>query len=171
MQGGSDAVIANANNFWMFDFQFQSSSNQNLILASVAPNMDCICNDQDGQIFFGDVLGTGPLQSISLPANTNVTGGIVSLHPYLFYFGTDGIIGWSVPGEPSNLTGTGSGNARVWGQKIIKGLPLRAGSGTAPGYILGIRCCNSEHVCWRFGSVPIRYCSYRNIHSQPILPD
>ena len=71
----------------MFDFQFQSSSNQNLILASVAPNMDCICNDQDGQIFFGDVLGTGPLQSISLPANTNATGGIVSLHPYLFYFG------------------------------------------------------------------------------------
>ena len=135
MQGGSDAVIANANNFWMFDFQFQSSSNQNLILASVAPNMDCICNDQDGQIFFGDVLGTGPLQSISLPANTNATGGIVSLHPYLFYFGTDGIIGWSVPGEPSNLTGTGSGNARVWGQKIIKGLPLRAGSGTAPAGI------------------------------------
>jgi hypothetical protein len=67
-----------------------------------------------------------------LPANTNVTGGIVSLHPYLFYYGTDGIIGWSIPGNPTDLTGTGSGNARVWGQKIIKALPLRAGSGTAP---------------------------------------
>ena len=135
MQYGSDAIIANTNNFWMFDFQYESSSNQNYILASVSPNMDCICNDQDGQIFFGDVLGTAPLQSISLPANTNATGGIVSLHPYLFYYGTDGIIGWSAPGEPTDLTGTGSGNARVWGQKIIKGLPLRAGSGTAPAGI------------------------------------
>jgi hypothetical protein len=55
----------------------------------------------------------------------------------MFYYGTDGIIGWSVPGEPTNLTDftNGAGLARVWGQKIIKGLPLRAGSGTAPAGI------------------------------------
>ena len=48
--------------------------------------------------------------------------------------GTDGIIGWSKPGEPTNLTdlADGAGLARVWGQKIIKGMPLRAGSGSAP---------------------------------------
>jgi hypothetical protein len=56
----------------------------------------------------------------------------VSLHPYLFYYGTDGIIGWSVSGEPTDLIGAGSGLARVWGQKLIKGMPLRAGSGSAP---------------------------------------
>jgi hypothetical protein len=97
--------------------------------------MECICNDAGGQIFFGEVLGTGLLKSISLPPDANATGGIVSLHPYLFYYGTDGIIGWSVAGEPTNMTGTGSGLARVWGQKIIKGLPLRAGSGSAPAGI------------------------------------
>jgi hypothetical protein len=137
MYGGSDALVNSVYNMWMFDYQYDSSTNQNYIIAHVAPNLESISNSIGGQIFFGEVLGTGILQSVNLPANTNCTGGIVSLHPYLFYYGTDGIIGWSVPGEPTNLTetGAGAGVARVWGQKIIKGLPLRAGSGTAPAGI------------------------------------
>ena len=135
MDGGSFALTTSSENMWMFDYQYDSSTNQNYLLAHVAPNLNCICNDAGGQIFFGEVLGTGILQSVSLPPDANVTGGIVSLHPYLFYYGTDGIIGWSKEGEPTNLTGTGSGLARVWGQKIIKGMPLRAGSGSAPAGI------------------------------------
>ena len=135
MSGGSFALTSSALNMWMFDYQYDSSTNQNYLLSHVAPNRGCICNDAGGQIFFGEVLGTGILQSVSLPPDANVTGGIVSLHPYLFYYGTDGIIGWSKEGEPTNLTGTGSGLARVWGQKIIKGMPLRAGSGSAPAGI------------------------------------
>jgi hypothetical protein len=137
MGGGSDALIIDDYNMWMFDYQYDSSTNQNYLIAHVAPNMDCICNDVDGQIFFGEVLGTGLLKSVKLPADANVTGGIVSLHPYLFYYGTDGIIGWSKPGEPTNLTdfANGAGLARVWGQKIVKGMPLRAGSGSAPAGI------------------------------------
>lgn len=135
MAGGSFALESSTRNIWMFDYQYDSSTSQNYLLAHVSPNMQCICNDEGGQIFFGEVLGTGDLKSVSLPSDANCTGGIVSLHPYLFYYGTDGIIGWSVPGEPTNLTGTGSGIARPWGQKIIKGLPLRAGSGSAPAGI------------------------------------
>jgi len=132
MANGSDALINSALNLWMFDTQYDSSSNQNYLLAHVSPNLQCICNDTGGQIFFGEILGTGILQSINLPPDANCTGGIVSLHPYLFYYGTDGIIGWSVSGEPTDLVGAGSGLARVWGQKLIKGMPLRAGSGSAP---------------------------------------
>jgi hypothetical protein len=137
MSGGSDALIVDDYNMWMFDYQYDSSTNQNYLIAHVAPNLDCVCNDIDGQIFFGEVLGTGLLESVKLPPDANVTGGIVSLHPYLFYYGTDGIIGWSKAGEPTNLTdfAGGAGLARVWGQKIIKGLPLRAGSGSAPAGI------------------------------------
>jgi len=135
MAGGSYALENSALNMWMFDYQYDSSSNENYLLAHVAPNLQCVCNDAGGQIFFGEVLGTGDLKSVALPPDANVTGGIVSLHPYLFYYGTDGIIGWSKEGEPTNLTGAGSGLARVWGQKIIKGLPLRAGSGSAPAGI------------------------------------
>lgn len=135
MSGGSFAYVSSPENMWMFDYQYDSSTNQNYLIAHAAPNLDCICNDQGGQIFFGEVLGTGLLKSVSLPPDANATGGVVSLHPYLFYYGTDGIVGWSVAGEPTNLTGSGSGLARVWGQKIIKGMPLRAGSGSAPAGI------------------------------------
>ena len=104
MAGGTnDALLVDDNNQWMFDYQYDSSGNQNYILAHVAPNLLSVCNSEGGQIFFGDVLGTSTLTSIALPADANCTGGIVSLHPYLFYYGTDGIIGWSVPGEPTTL--------------------------------------------------------------------
>ena len=135
MANGSDALVASDDNMWMFDYQYDGATNKNYILAHVAPNNDCICNDTGGQIFYGEVLGTERLISVTLPANANVTGGIVSLHPYLFYYGSDGFIGWSVANEPTDLEGTGSGQARAWSQKIIKGLPLRAGSGTAPAGI------------------------------------
>lgn len=127
-------LVASDNNQWMFDYQYDSSANQNYLIAHVAPNLDCTCNDTGGQIFFGDVLGSGALSPVALPANTNATGGVVSLHPYLFYYGTDGVVGWSKPGEPTDLTdfAGGAGVARVWGQKIIKGVPLRAGAGSAP---------------------------------------
>jgi len=122
-------------NQWMFQTAYDASTSENSIIAHVAPNLSCVCNDVGGQIFYGDVLGTAPLTEIALPAGTNATGGIVMMFPYLMYYGTAGIIGWSVAGTPSDLSGLGSGAARVWGQKIIKGMPLRAGSGTAPAGI------------------------------------
>ena len=130
------SLVADSNNQWMFDYQYDSSSKKNYILAHVTPSMDCACNSGGGQIFFGEVTGTGLLAPITLPADTNCTGGIVSLHPYLFYYGSDGIVGWSAAGKPTDLTVAGGGGiARPWGQKIIKGMPLRAGSGSAPAGI------------------------------------
>lgn len=129
------ALVGSELNKWMFDYMFDASSTANSIVAHVAPNETFFPNDTGGQIFIGDVTGTAALTTVTLPAGANATGGIVSLHPYLFYYGSAGIIGWSVAGSPGDLTGAGSGVARVWGQKIIKGLPLRAGSGTAPAGI------------------------------------
>jgi hypothetical protein len=119
-------------NTWMFDVMYDSSSTDNSLIAYVTENISCICSDTQGAIFIGDLLGTAPLTEITLPPGITVSGGIVALHPYLFYYGTAGIIGWSVAGDPTDLTGSGSGTARVAGQKIVKGLTLRAGSGSAP---------------------------------------
>ena len=132
MVGGSNALITNSLNTWMFDVMFDSVSLDNLLIASVSPNLAAIDSSATGQIFTGNVLTTTPLVEVALPSNANASGGMVVLHPYLFYYGTAGIIGWSVPGDPNDLTGSGSGQARVAGQKIVKGLPLRAGAGSAP---------------------------------------
>jgi len=135
MTGGADVLVDSEYNQWMFQNAYDASSTANSLIAHVAPNLSCVCNDVGGQIFYGDLLGTAPLTQITIPAGANATGGIVMLFPYLMYYGTAGLVGWSVPGTPSDLSGSGSGIARVWGQKIIKGMPLRAGSGTAPAGI------------------------------------
>ena len=135
MVGGLDALTNSVYNKWMFQTSYDASTTDNSLIAHVAPNLGCVCNDTGGQIFFGDILGTGALIEIPLPAGANATGGIVMMFPYLMYYGTAGVVGWSIPGTPSDLSGAGSGIARVWGQKIVKGMPLRAGSGTAPAGI------------------------------------
>jgi hypothetical protein len=135
MSGGLNALVSSVYNQWMFQTSYDASTTLNSIIAHVAPNLQCVCNDTGGQIFFGNVIGTNALTEIVIPSGANATGGIVMMFPYLMYYGTAGIIGWSVAGTPSDLSGAGSGVARVWGQKIIKGMPLRAGSGTAPAGI------------------------------------
>ena len=128
-------LIANDDNLWQFDviYDTQSIPAANMIVAQVAPNAGCLCNTDGGQIFIGSMIGTAALTEVTtFPAGVSATGGVVSLHPYLMYFGNDGVIGWSVAGAPTDLTGVGSGNARVAGQKIVRGLALRGGPGNAP---------------------------------------
>lgn len=125
-------LAVSANNKWMFDYAYNTTGTDQVILAHCAPNDAALANATGGQIFIGDVLGTSALTAVTLPANANATGGIVNLSPYLFYYGSYGIVGWSKAGHPDDLATGDSGQARPWGTKIIKGLPLRAGSGSAP---------------------------------------
>lgn len=122
-------LVASANNRWSFNYEYDSSTTTNLLIAHVSPSGQTITNSVGGQIFTGNLDATTVLTEVTLPAGANATGGIVALHPYLMYFGTAGIIGWSAPGKPTDLVGAGSGIARVWGQKIVQGLPLRGSSG------------------------------------------
>jgi hypothetical protein len=129
-------LVANANNLWQFDVDTALGGGLQLV-AQVAPNLDCICNSTGGQIFTGDEFGTSPLVEVtSLPAVYSATGGIVALHPYTVVFGSDGFVMWSVPGDPTDFTGSGAGNAFVTGQKLVRGMPLRGGPGNSPSGLL-----------------------------------
>jgi hypothetical protein len=129
-------LVANAGNLWQFDVDTAGGSGLKL-LAQVAPNLSCICNSVGGQLFYGDEFGTAPLTEITnFPANYSITGGVVALHPYTVGFGNDGYVMWSVPGDPTDFTGSGAGNAYVTGQKIVRGLPLRGGPGNSPSGLL-----------------------------------
>lgn len=128
-------LMVDDDNLWQFDviYDTQSIPAANLIVAQVAPNAGCLCNTDGGQIFIGPITGTSALTEVTtFPAGVSASGGVVSLHPYLMYFGNDGVVGWSVAGAPTDLTGVGSGNARVAGQKIVRALALRGGPGNAP---------------------------------------
>ncbi len=119
-------------NDWQFTADHDSDGVLQLI-AQVAPNLANITNSTGGQLFYGDLFGTDRLVPITnLPATYSITGGVAAFHPYTMAFGNDGFIMWSVPSDPTDFTGTGSGNAYVTAQKIVAGLPLRGGPGNAP---------------------------------------
>jgi hypothetical protein len=121
-----------AANLWQFDVSYDTT-NGNQLVAQVAPNLNCICNSVGGELFTGDLLGTGALTPVTnVPANFNCTGGVVTLPPYTFAFGNDGYVAWSVPNNPSDFTSSGANNANVTGQKIVRGMPLRGGPGNSP---------------------------------------
>jgi hypothetical protein len=120
----------NDQNMWQFTYDGLGSANQ--IIAQVAPNLGCICNSEGGEVFYGDLFDTTPLTPIAIPMGGNATGGVVALHPYTFIYGSNGYVAWSVPGDPTDFTGAGSGDAYVTSQKIVRGLPLRGGPGNSP---------------------------------------
>lgn len=123
-------LVPDQYNKWMFDYQGDASSLANYVIAHVAPNGQFLENDQGGQVFYGDAIGTAALTEITLPANASASGGIVSLHPYLFYYGNGGIIGHSAAGDITDYS-VASNISRPWGKKIVKGMPLRSG-GSGP---------------------------------------
>ena len=130
------SLATNDANLWQFDVGYDTT-NGNQIVAQVAPNLNCICNSDGGQLFVGDLLGTSALTPVTLlPSNFNITGGVVTMPPYTVAFGNDGYVAWSVPNKPSDFTGSGAGNAFVTGQKIVRGMPLRGGPGNSPSGLL-----------------------------------
>lgn len=125
------------NNMWQFDVDTAAGLGQIQLVAQVAPNLDCICSSTQGQLFYGNLFGTSRLTEVTnLPTGYSASGGIVALHPYTFAFGNDGYVMWSVPGDPTDYTGSGSGSANVTGQKLVRGMPLRGGPGNAPSGLL-----------------------------------
>ena len=120
-------------NMWQFDVDTAVGLGGIQLVAQVAPNLGCICNNSGGQLFYGSLLGTAPLQEVTaLPTGYSVTGGVVALQPYTFAFGNNGYVMWSVPGDPTNFTGVGSGAANITGQKLVRAMPLRGGPGNSP---------------------------------------
>jgi hypothetical protein len=128
----TSGFTADDGNLWQFATSYDTT-NGNQIVAQVAPNLNCICNSDGGAVFVGDLLGTSALTQVTLtPANFSATGGVATLPPYTFAFGNDGYVAFSVPNKPNDFTGSGSGNAYITGQKIVKAMPLRGGPGNSP---------------------------------------
>lgn len=96
-----------------------------------------------GSIFQVNGYGTGSdshggTQQALFP--NGISGGIVSLAPYMIVYGNNGFFAWSSPGYPTDFVGTALGDlyvgaTEITNQKIIKGLPLRGGGGYSPAGI------------------------------------
>lgn len=133
----TSGFTADSDNMWQFAIGFDSSAGAQ-IFGQVAPNLDCLCSSDAGAVFYGSLTGTTALTAVTAPAAGfhSLSGGVVSLAPYMVVFGSDGYVAWSVPNTPSDFNGSGSGEAHVTSQKIVAGRPLRGGPSNTPAGLL-----------------------------------
>jgi len=129
------AFTSDDTHLWTFDTQFDSVGVYpgGYLLAHPGKNLAEIDSDATSSLYVGLVTdSTALIEVTGASAPTAVSGGVVSLFPYAFLFGSSGFVAWSVPNNPQDWVGTGSGEANITSQKIVAGLPLRAGPGNAP---------------------------------------
>jgi len=65
--------------------------------------------------------------------NVSVSGGVVTLHPYVFVYGNNGLIRNCAAGNAQDWVSTDANEVNVATGKIIQGLPVRGGSNAPSG--------------------------------------
>ena len=155
--------IASSNAVWSMDVMYDASDQGAKLIAQVAPNRTSIYNSEGGKLYYGDLYSTDPLVEITLPAGASITGGVVILHPFLMFYGSYGVVGWSDAGDPTNYSPTGeslAGISRVTGSKVVKGLPFRGGQGP-----VGLLWSTDSLILASFSGSPSEF-SFNTISSQ-----
>lgn len=137
--GGAGGIItrtpagfsSSTDNVWQFDKLYDAGGTANMLLAHAGQNLSAIDSSVQTPIYYGDANGSGAL----VTTGSSVSGGVFSLHPYMLGLDNDGYVIWSPPNIMS-FAGAGSGEARIASTKLIKGVPVRGGSGASPSGII-----------------------------------
>jgi hypothetical protein len=142
-------------NTWQFDTQFDNLSGNTLLFSFCGQNLLDPTNSAQFPVYYQNVYvpgqaptqvqgfgtgsdGHGGTQQALFP--NGISGGLVSLAPYLIVYGSNGFFAWSTPGFPTDFVGTQLGSVfvgatEITNQKIMRGLPLRGGGGFSPNGI------------------------------------
>lgn len=120
--------VFNPNTLWSWDVVYDSASTNATLVAlnsSALSNMD----DATAGTLYKTILTATPVAPLTAIADTNsqASGGCFVAYPYTVVLGSAGYCAWSDANTPSQFTTGDAGNARITGQKVICGLPLRTG--------------------------------------------
>lgn len=71
--------------------------------------------------------------TVTFNNNVSVSGGVVTLHPYVFVYGNDGLIRNCSAGNANDWVSADANEVSVATGKIVQGLPVRGGSNAPSG--------------------------------------
>lgn len=125
---------ADANNIWDFDVMYSSEENVNILVANASPNAAGIDSNVETPIYFTYLLDT--VARLTQASTFVASGGILAMHPYLFFFGNDGEITWTAENDPTTFLAT----VRPTSNKIVCGLSCRAGNSSPAGLFWSLDC-------------------------------
>jgi hypothetical protein len=109
------------------------------LLAHPGQNLSEIDSTINTPVLYGGINGSSvsPLKDTDGLNPTGdvieVSGGVVSLHPYVFVYGNAGLIKNCSAGDPANWNSADANETNVATGKIVKGLPVRGGSNSPSG--------------------------------------
>lgn len=107
---------------------------------------------------------SGPV-TLTFDNNISVSGGLVSLHPYLFVYGNNGLIQNCSAGNPSDWVSADANAVNVASGKIVQGLPVRGGSNAPSGLFWSLDSLIRVSFIGGTGT-PAQYWRYDIISSQ-----
>ena len=68
------------------------------------------------------------LDNNTIGIDSNINGGLCYASPYLFIYGSNGVVQYSRNEDPFNFKGGDSGKLKISSDKVIYGVPIRGGS-------------------------------------------
>ena len=131
---------------WSHTSMFSSTGGSySAIIAASSPDTEDVARDAEGWVYAGNIATNEPLEQISDnlgPIRTS--GGVCVLQPFLFVYGSNGLIRNSNANDYSAATGWTVGGANfasvnnIGASKIIYGAPVRGGSQAPAGLFWGL---------------------------------
>ena len=97
--------------------------------------------------------------------NINVSGGVVTLHPYVFVYGNNGLIQNCSAGNAQDWISADANATNVATGKIVQGLPVRGGSNAPSGLFWSLDSLVRVSYIGGTGT-PLQYWRYDIISSQ-----
>ena len=108
---------------------------------------------------------TSGASTITFDNNVSVSGGVVTLHPYVFVYGNNGLIRNSSAGSVQDWVSPDANEVSVATGKIVQGLPVRGGSNAPSGLFWSLDSLIRVSFVGGAGSPP-QYWRYDLISSQ-----
>jgi hypothetical protein len=108
---------------------------------------------------------TSGASTITFDNNVSVSGGVVSLHPYVFVYGNNGLIKNCSAGNTNDWVSADANEVSVATGKIVQGLPVRGGSNAPSGLFWSLDSVIRVSFIGGTGT-PAQYWRYDLISSQ-----
>ena len=163
--------VYNDNNLWQFDALYDTQGGNNLLLAHPGQNLSEIDSTITTPVLYGDIEGSvvEPLKDTggAFPTGDviDVSGGVVSLHPYVVVYGNNGLLKNCSAGDPTDWNSADANEVNVATGKIVKGLPVRGGSNSPSGLFWSLDSLVRMSYIGGVGT-PAQYWRYDIISSQ-----
>ena len=116
-------------------------------------------------IISANATANGASITLTFDNQISVSGGVVTLHPYVFVYGNDGLISNCSAGNVNDWVSADANEVSVATGKIVQGLPVRGGSNAPSGLFWSLDSLIRVSFIGGAGT-PLQYWRYDLISSQ-----